>query len=438
MRHKVRCGQLKSNGLRFYTQYDSGSTNEMAVICIKAGSLHDPAGLHGLAHLVEHVIFCDRSRYTEEDVALLFARTMGGPDDLRGIYTMHAVTAYGPIGPIRKPHNRKLFPVFSEIVRVPSLADETFSSERAAVIAELYLRDKEVIGVRLFEELYRSVFPESFAAYHPIIGYSDEICSATLKDIEYFIHKYYVPENTFVVFFGPKHEEARHLIENELGGWISERTNNTGRRNGLSKQQIKGGFRPLSESHSKIIADPAAYQYHVAVGFPTENYMSEDAEALDVLSRILSERMYHRLRVESHELEKGVYRTPVDTYRSFAHGIFSFYFATSDRQNSREGINIFHEECQRLCVELVSRAELEAWVGYMCDYEFKNVFSISPQELAQDVIISVANGDSDLKKLHARGDKLKSFLLRNGRQKLRDVARQYLSGHSATVIFEPK
>ncbi len=438
MRYKVRCGQLKSNGLRFYTQFDNGSTKEMAVICIMAGSLHDPKRYRGLAHLVEHVITGEAREHNEREVALLFARTMGGPDDNIFITTDRTPTTYGPGDLIRKHHNRKLFHIFASMVKEPVFSSKILSMESTAVLQEHYLRGEDIIEQKIFDLLYELTFPAEFPARNPIDGSMEEVRKATLQTVKIFHNQYYVPKNAFVIYLGPKHEEARRIIESELGDWGVNWKSNRNRETGFFLGKNQGGFKALAESVKKELVSEGSHQYHTAVGFSTETYMTDDAEALDVLAQILSDRMYRKLRTENEEWQKGAYRTPVYTDRSFAHGIFYFHFATTDEQFSKYGIEVFREECKKISEELTSRDELEAWIGYLYDYEFFDNFQRSPGRLMEMVASAVANGDTDLEKLHARGEKLKSFLQKGGRQKLREVAQKYLLNHSATVISKPK
>lgn len=435
--YRVHCGELKSNGLRFYTQYDSASSKELAVIVIMSGSIHDPPNRRGLSHLVEHDICAESKTYSYEEVKLLLARTTGGPDDDIFITTDKTATTYGPAYTLKKNHNRELFRIFAEMIKDSVISQETHELEKAAVHQEHYLRGGGVDCV-IMDKLNEIVFPRSFPAIVPIDGLMSEVKKTTLADVRRYIEKYYVPRNAFVIYFGPKHRESEAIIQKELGewgvGWSKGR--NKGANFKLSRE--KGGFRRLNKSKRKHLEFTGIHQYHTAIGFPTETYMSDDAEALDILARILSHRMYYELRTKNRDWEKGAYRTPVFTERSFAHGLFAFQFATLDKDFARYGVQIFQKQCRDLCVNLVGRNELSAWVGYEHDYQFQDKFHNTQGQLMELVTIAVSNGDLNLEKLHQSGDKLIKLLRRGGRQKLREVARKYLSGHNAVIVISPK
>lgn len=104
--YKVHCGRLRSNGLRFYTQYDRSDSRELALIVVMVGSIHDPPNRRGLSHLTEHVICAESKAHTAQQVESIMARTLGSESAL--ITTSKTVTTYGPADLLKKSHNRKL------------------------------------------------------------------------------------------------------------------------------------------------------------------------------------------------------------------------------------------------------------------------------------------------------------------------------------------
>ncbi|MEX2053227.1 MAG: insulinase family protein, partial [Candidatus Paceibacterota bacterium] len=241
-----------------------------------------------------------------------------------------------------------------------------------------------------------------------------------------------------VVFFGPKHEEVRRIVTHELGDWGADWKAGRNKEAKCPRMTGKNGFKPLVKPIFSHRQRKGISQYNVVIGYPTESYMSNDTEALKILASILGDRMYKHLRHNNFEYGKGIYHPGVDTEFTTAHGMIYLHFSTTNRQFANHGVGMFVMECRRLSRELIPRTELEARILYMHDYEFIEPFSTLTGELAVNVINAVSCGDTKLTKFHARGKKLKSFLNRGGREKLREVASKYLSGHNATVLFEPK
>ena len=90
--YKVHCGCLRSNGLRFYTQYDRSHSRGLALIVVMVGLIHDPPNRRGLSHLTEHVICAEPKAHTAQQVESIMARTLGSESAL--ITTSKTVTTY--------------------------------------------------------------------------------------------------------------------------------------------------------------------------------------------------------------------------------------------------------------------------------------------------------------------------------------------------------
>lgn len=428
--YKVHCGRLRSNGLRFYTQYDRSDSRELALIVVMVGSIHDPPNRRGLSHLTEHVICAESKAHTAQQVESIMARTLGSESAL--ITTSKTVTTYGPADLLKKSHNRKLFNVFANMIKDPVISKEVCDSEKASINQEHFLMSHDVIGERISELLNEYMFPKYLSARNPIDGRMSEVRCSSIKDIEQHIKRYYIPRNSFVVYLGPNHLKAKEIIKDELGDW-----SNTSSRRPNFRNRFRVSFHRLKQSKKKTITQSGIHQYHVATGFPTEHYLSNDSEALDILANILSVRMYKKLRIENRSWSKGSYALPVMTERSFLHGLLFFQFATLDKNFMKHSIKTFHKECNYLCENLITRAEAEDWIGYMYDYQFMDYFKKCPSGLADMIIDNVSNGDLSLDKLHNRGDKLLSYLKRGGRSRLREIAQKYFYKKSACIIVKP-
>lgn len=424
---QIKCGLL-DNGLRFYGYYDSSSSEEVANIAIMAGSLDDPCSRRGLSHLVEHVVCAGYD--SQEEIDQLFARTMQGPNGQLNVMTTWSATVYGPSTTLRKRHHRSVFKVFSQMIKEPIILRDRFHSEKAAIYQEC-LSYKNDVNNLLFNLLHNAIFPPSSPAYYPVEGMVSHVRRISLKDVWRHIRRYYHPQNTFVFYIGPRFQEVKNIVEQELGDWYA-----SGRQRQFSFNKGKFKFRRLRCFVKKNITFPGICQFYVAVGFPTESYMSKDTEALDVLGEILTRRMFKKLRLNNTQWRQGVYSTSTFIARTFAHGLFGFQFATSDKSFVKQGITAFHEQCENLCRQLIPRRELEPIIGYLYDYEVKGIFNY-PAVLLNTVVDAVSNGDIKLAKFSKQKEIILSFLTKRGRERLRKTAQKYFQQPSAQVIIRP-
>jgi len=428
--YRVKHGVLR-NGLRFYTQHDKSSSNEIATIAVKVGSLNDPEDKRGLSHLLEHIICAETKILNSNDTLVFFERRMGGHDDNFGITTSMEITTYGPSCLIKKKHNRELLSLFAEMIKNPVLTRVVTKTEKAAVHQEAFFRGRDIVEEEIHTFLYEILFPSTSALHYPIDGCMSHIKTATIKDLKKHAEKYYTPENIFVVYLGPKYTEVSKIVSQLFSDWKPSRERK------LRKRVLKNEkFKPLDKSSCNTRLHKGIKQSHMCIGIPISSSSSDDSTALEVLAKILSARLFRKLRYDNLRWDQGVYRASVWVEQTYLHGLFIFHIATLDKQFVADSRKIFKEECERLAGQLISRQEIETWVGFLHD-EYKDSFINTPSSLVDMIIDAVVSGDTDLEKLHAKGEKLLSFQTRAGRNKLRDIALKYLNGHSATVIIEP-
>jgi len=160
--------------------------------------------------------------------------------------------------------------------------------------------------------------------------------------------------------------------------------------------------------------------------------MSKDAEALDVLARILAFRLRWRLREENRNFYEGVYRANVYTSRSFVHGLLYTNFATVGGEFAKRGEEIVLEEVRKLKEGLVDDREFDAMVFYL-DNNYLDVFRKVALNLSEMIIEAVCNGDEELTHLHS----FRQRLHRVTRKKLRCVANKYFTKNYARVLIKP-
>ncbi len=67
-----------SNGLRCHLHHQPDARDAAALIRVQAGSLNEPDGWPGLAHLLEHLLFCDSSRFSGSERLMPWIQQQAG------------------------------------------------------------------------------------------------------------------------------------------------------------------------------------------------------------------------------------------------------------------------------------------------------------------------------------------------------------------------
>jgi len=422
---KVKFGDLK-NGLRYYGQYDWSGRTWVSGVGVMAGSIHDPRGKSGLAHVTEHLITSVSKKYPDlgENNAL-FRRHLGGRDDDANIFTNRTVTFYGHESLLYRRYMLKMLDILASFVHPNDriIDPEMAKAELAAIHQEYYLRGVDIMDVFLEDHMHALMY-EKNPARNRIDCNVDDLENITTGDVKRFLRRYYVPQNAFVVILGPRFQEVKNMAEKYFDDWES-----TGGEPGLDYDRSEDF--PELKKIKQVEISRGAHQYHCGIGFPTEPYASPDRAAIEVLARVWEARL-GRLRDDNREFNGGAYRHPVELSRSFVHGMIWAHIATTSNEFEEHAEEIILEETEKLRTDLVSHEELEAEKGKMLD-EYRGAFRDSADDLAEMVIEAAANGDPDLVGLHD----FRNSLEKVGRRRLRNIANKYFTKNYARVLIKP-
>ncbi|HAU07850.1 MAG: hypothetical protein A2568_03635 [Candidatus Yanofskybacteria bacterium RIFOXYD1_FULL_44_17] len=424
--------QELDNGAMVYSQYDPTSSTHLGATCVRAGSIYDPQGnvsgkrpLRGLAHLVEHMKGRESKKYSVDDVYKIIHIILGGLSAC-DISVDHVCTTFGTTMVESKGNLIKALDMFFSLLKDGILSEDGLSIEKAAINQESALTGSSP-GDLLQSSLYKAVYTSN-PIRHPIDGYMNEVETATLADVRAFVRRYYVARNMFFVALGPDKNTALELGSRYL-------------------KFLPNGSQPIldydhsddfprigsTRSNVEVMPMPDNMRHHLlAVGFPTETYFSEDGLALDILAEILKYRLIILLREANRIFRNGVYHTPVDTDRSFVHGLIVAEVASRSEEYIKYCETIILQEFARLREELVSK---EVFEGFRSAARFQPLvaFKSYPDILAHLIMAAAANGDKDMKHLNS----FKERFARVTRNSLRNVANKYFTKEYVRVLIRP-
>lgn len=187
------------SGFRVVFQEDRSQPVVGLTMMIDHGSQDDPEGREGIAHLIEHLWF--RSVHTGTDGKDLpkimdFIKQMGAQFNAT---TAPDRTNYLTI--VRSPLLDTAMKLEALRLRdaVRKVTNENVLIEREVVRNELRLR-YENGGAAALGYLYDKLWPVGHPYHHLTIGTHDSLNAITLKDIQDYVKKYYLPsESTLVV-----------------------------------------------------------------------------------------------------------------------------------------------------------------------------------------------------------------------------------------------
>ena len=180
------------NGLEVFLQEDNTVPVAVVNVLYKVGSRNDPPGKKGIAHLFEHLMFCNKNTPYDYEMQQIGATN--------NAYTNYDVTNY--YCSVSSEHFDRALWLEADRMKELNITQESLNIQQNVVVEELkqsyYNSPYGDVIIHLMEML----FVEGHPYHSPIIGYKEDILSVTIDDIKSFKRRYYTPENAILVVSG--------------------------------------------------------------------------------------------------------------------------------------------------------------------------------------------------------------------------------------------
>jgi predicted Zn-dependent peptidase len=364
---------------------------------VDAGSVQDPLGKTGLAHMFEHMAFkgtdkIGTTNYAAEKVALekverAYAayiaerdKTVGRDDqkvkelekawkdavaeadkyvkpnefgeivEREGGEGMNAFTNDDETGyHYGFPSNRVELWAYLESERFLHPVMRQFYDERNVVIEERRMRtDSRPIG-RLVEQFIASAF-EAHPYHRPTIGWISDLNSFSATDAKHFFDTYYIPSNMVVAVVGDvKATEVTPIIEKYFGRLPSPAT-----------PDERTTVEPPQNSERRVVLHDASQPFYIE-GYHRPDYHDKDDAVYDAIADLMSEgrtsRLYRALVRDKKiaSFAAGFTGFPGNKY---AH-LFAFYATPLPGHTPQEVGDAIHAEIERIKKEDITDEELK-------------------------------------------------------------------------------
>jgi zinc protease len=277
------------NGLTLLTVTRPRSPVVAVLLMYRAGSLYEPPGKTGLAHLTEHMMFRGTPTRPRGGIDLLTGR-LGGTNN--AMTTSDHALYYFVL-----PAEHWAAPLSIEADRMfhCELSTESFETERRVAIEERMMLDDD--PETLIYEAVDALAFESHPYRYPVVGLMDHLKSLTLDDLRSFYTSRYRPDNAVLaVVGGATHGEVLAEVETLFGAAAPAGTGPEG--SGGDGDAPRPADPPVSEPRRTELAGLAASP-QVVMAFRTPPAGHEDTPALELLTALLSSGrsslMYSRL-----------------------------------------------------------------------------------------------------------------------------------------------
>ncbi len=313
----------------------------------RVGSRHEEKGKTGLAHFFEHMMFKGTKKYPSGQYDEL-VKSHGGSNNA---FTSNDYTGYYIVFPSQSLE--LALDLESDRMRNLMLDIKEIQSEREVVKEERRVRvDNSVTGF-LFEKMFQTVYPKAHPYNWPVIGYMEDLNSASVDDLNSFYMAHYAPNNAVLVIVGDIDiKRTRRLVDRYYGSMKPQKIPRP-----VGSDQILGEAQnlvsPVENWTDKEVQSITSFSAYRAVpdGHP-------DGYALDTLAKILSggtsSRFYQKL-IKGRELAVSV---NAFSYAQGIDGLFVITSALRPQTAHRAYESALRQEIARVQRELVSEREL--------------------------------------------------------------------------------
>lgn len=307
-----------------------------AGLYVAAGSAEEPAGLEGIAHVLEHVVFKGTEHFTGQEIAEVI-ESFGG--EVNAYTTKEYTCLWGRALP---EGLETLLQVLAELFLRPALRHRDLELERR-VIAEEHAAWLDSPEDRVVDLLEAEIFRGGPMA-HAVLGSPSTIANIRTEDLRRFHARHWRPAEAVLAVSGP--------VDPAGVARLTERFFVAGQRSPAKPVRAPGT--PAEEARPPLHLG----QVHVAMGGPARAFGDPLLAAQEILIDELgggpNSRLFRRLR-EEEALSYGVYAFH-GAYRR--RGMWGVY-ADLSRERWREGIRAIAQEIHAMLARRYAMRHLE-------------------------------------------------------------------------------
>ena len=276
------------NGLTVLLLPEAAAPVATFMVTYRVGSRNEGAGMTGATHLLEHLMFKGTERFNKDNGTSIFSVLQRVGAEMNAT-TSYDRTNYFELVP--SEHLPLAIEIEADRMRGARVSDEDLADERTVVLNELDRGENEPLL-----KLLHAVFASAYFAHpygHPVIGWRSDVETVTAEGLRHFYDTYYWPQNATVSVIGHfDKKEALDLIEVGFGGLAAGPEDTVDIPQNATREPEQIGER-------RVVVKQAGQLGMVLLAWKAPAGLDEDADALDVLSQILSggksSRLYRKL-----------------------------------------------------------------------------------------------------------------------------------------------
>jgi zinc protease len=283
------------NGLTVLTKEVHTAPVVTVQVWYRVGSRNEPAGMNGISHQLEHLMFKGT-----RDRPIQFGRLLSALGSQSNAFTSYDQTAY--FGTVEHDKLSALLTLEADRMENALIGQEQLNSEKRVVISELQGYENNP-RYRLSRAVMKAAFPERPYGL-PVGGTREDVEKFTLDQVLNYYKSYYSPDNAVLVITGDFATEPLLKTIQQVFGSVAKRTGPVTRTElvGTPPKPLPAvAPAPQAGQNPIVLKQPGSAALMEAV-YPLPNITHPDVPAIDLMDMILtggrSSRLYQAL-VES-------------------------------------------------------------------------------------------------------------------------------------------
>ncbi len=190
-----------ANGMKVIVKEDRRAPSAVHMVWYRSGSMDEPEGVSGVAHVLEHMMFKGTKSVGPGEFNKRVA-AVGGRDNA---FTSKDYTAYFQ----QVPPDRldEMMALEADRMQNLVLTDEDFAREVEVVKEERRLRTDDQPRALVYEQLMASAFV-SHPYRRPVIGWMPDLDAMKPEDARTWYRRWYAPNNAYLVVVGDVDHQA--------------------------------------------------------------------------------------------------------------------------------------------------------------------------------------------------------------------------------------
>lgn len=327
------------NGIKVIHRYEDSPVAHLAML-IDAGSRDELPNEHGIAHLIEHMIFKGTKKRKAFHV-LTRIDAVGG--EINAYTSKEETCVYASFLHV---YFERTFELFSDILMNSQFPEKEIGKEKQVIMDEISSYDDNPSEI-IFDRFEEEMFPD-----HPlgksILGTKESLKKLSREKIFSFIKRHYLPEHIVIATAGKaKLDEIKQLCETYFGSYKS------------SNKKIPREKAKKSKRFEIEIAKPV-HQAHWVLGNRAFGQHDKKRFAMSLLNNLLGgPAMNSRLNLAVREKHGYAYNLE-SNYQMFTEtGVFSVYLGT-DIKYLEKAKELVFKELKKLSTEKLGTRQLSA------------------------------------------------------------------------------